>query len=82
MSVIGERYDHQPQEIVGSTPDEYIAKGDEYNEKTDYYNEGDVEYNKEGEEEEEENSPIEEVAAVVPKYISNSPVDLQLVLVY
>jgi hypothetical protein len=77
MSVIGERYDHQPQEIVGSTPDEYIAKGDEYNEKTDYYNEGDVEYNKE-----EENSPIEEVAAVVPKYISNSPVDLQLVLVY
>lgn len=67
MSVIGERYDHEPQEVIGATtPDEYIAKG-EYNEKTDYYNEGDVEYNKDGEEP-EENSPIEEVAAVVPKY--------------
>ncbi|KAJ2956814.1 hypothetical protein NQZ79_g7394 [Umbelopsis isabellina] len=65
MSVIGERYDHEPQEVIGATtPDEYIAKG-EYNEKTDYYNEGDVEYNKDGEEP-EENSPIEEVAAVVP----------------
>ncbi|KAI9288585.1 OPT oligopeptide transporter protein-domain-containing protein [Umbelopsis sp. AD052] len=66
MAAIGERneYDH---EVHRANSSEYHPKGD-YNEKGgEYYNEGDVEYNNEHvDSEEEENSPIEEVAAVVP----------------
>lgn len=68
MAAIGERneYDH---EVHRANSSEYNPKND-YNQKGgEYYNESDVEYNKEHvehEEEEEENSPIEEVAAVVP----------------
>jgi hypothetical protein len=65
MAAIGERYDHEPEEVREADPNEYISKN-EYHEKGEYYDGGDVEYNKEHEEEEEENSPIEEVAAVVP----------------
>ena len=65
MAAIGERSDHD-DEVHRASPNSSYPK-DEYNEKgSEQYNEEHIEYNRDHDEEEHENSPIEEVAAIVP----------------